>query len=132
MALNILKKEQAEVTNSSAEQLFDEGNAFSANADVYVSEDAALFYFDIPGVEKGDVKIEIDEENILIVRAKNSYEPVGSPAVQEYRIGDYYRSFKLSDEYDKNSIIASLEDGVLKVEVPRKEESKPHKIEINA
>jgi HSP20 family protein len=129
---NVVKKEQHEVTHNGAEQLIDEGNAFSPNADVYVSEESALFVFDIPGVDKGDVKIEIDEENTLYVRAKNSHSEPGSAAVQEYRIGNYYRSFKLTKDYDKNNVSASLENGVLKVAIPKKEEAKPHRIEINA
>lgn len=132
MANDMVKKEQQEVAHSSAEQLFDEGHAYAPNCDVYVSEDSARFYFDLPGVAKGDVKIEIDEENALVVRAKNSHTEPGTAAIQEYRIGNYFRSFKLGKDYDKNSVSASLENGVLTVTVPKKEEAKPHKIEINA
>lgn len=132
MANDMVKKEQHEVTHSAAEQLIDEGSAFAPNADVYVSEEDALFIFDLPGVEKGDVKIEVDEENVLYVRAKNSHKQSGSPAVEEYRIGNYYRSFKLTKDYDKNAVSATLEKGILKIAVPKKEEAKPHRIEINA
>lgn len=132
MANTMVKKEQHEVTHNGAEQLIDQGNAFSPNCDVHVSGDGALFLFDLPGVEKGDVAIEIDEDNSLVVRAKNSHTEPGEAAVKEYRIGDYYRSFKLNNEYDKNGVTAALENGVLRVTVPRREEVKPHKIEINA
>lgn len=128
----MVKKEQHEVTSGSAEGLYDEGKAYIPSADVTVSDDGARFYFDLPGVAKGDVKIEIDEENALVVRAKNSHPEPGTAAVQEYRIGNYYRSFKLGKEYDKNSVTASQENGVLTVWVPKKEEAKPHKIAINA
>lgn len=131
MAISV-KQEQQELTRNGAEQLIDEGHAFSPNSDVYISEDGAQFYFDIPGVAKGDVKIEIDEENVLLLRAKNSHIEQENASVQEYRIGNYYRSFKLSKEYDKNSVKASLENGVLSVFVSKREEVKPHKIEISA
>lgn len=132
MGNELVKKEQQEVTHGGAEQLIDEGNAYSPNVDVYMSEDDAVFIFDLPGVKKGDVKIEIEEDNTLAVRAQNSHEGPNEAAMREYKTGNYFRSFKLSNDYDKNGVSAALESGVLTVTVPKKEEAKPHKIEINA
>lgn len=132
MSKEVVKKEQQEVMHNGAEQLLDEGSAFSPNADVYLSEDNAKFIFDMPGVEKGDVSIQVDEENVLTVRGKNSHTPVAESAVEEFAYGNYYRAFKLGTEFDKNSITASLDLGVLTITVPKKEEAKPHRIEINA
>ena len=132
MSKEVIKNEQRNVSNRAGEQLIDEGNADIANGDIYISTDDALFKFDLPGVSKGDVKIEVDEDNNLIIRAENSHIEPCEPSVSEFNIGNYYRSFKLSKDYDKNAISAAIESGVLTVTVPKKEEAKPHKIEINA
>lgn len=132
MVNELVKKEQQEMTRGGAEQLIDEGNAYSPNVDLYISEDDAVFIFDLPGVKKGDVKIEIEEDNTLVVRAQNSHEAPNDAVLKEYKTGNYFRSFKLSNDYDKNSVKALLENGVLTVTVPKKEDAKPHKIEINA
>jgi len=52
--------------------------------------------------------------------------------LRQFNIGNYYRAFQLSDEYDKEKITAKLENGLLQVTVPKREEVKPRKIEIKA
>jgi HSP20 family molecular chaperone IbpA len=52
--------------------------------------------------------------------------------MRQYNVGDYYRAFQLSDQYDKEKISAKFENGLLEITIPRKEESKPRKIEITA
>ena len=51
---------------------------------------------------------------------------------EEYRPGDYDRSFILSDEVDRSRITADLVDGVLRLTLPKAERSKTRKIEIQA
>jgi HSP20 family molecular chaperone IbpA len=86
---------------------------------------------DLPGVVKGDVKIEVDENNILSVRAKTSYHDQDGIVLQEFESGNYYRAFSLSDEFSRDAINVTFENGVLEITVPRKEEHRPNKIEIN-
>jgi len=58
-------------------------------------------------------------------------EPEGA-VLKQYNIGDYYRAFQISDDYDKEKISATLENGLLEVTIPKREEVKPKKIEIKA
>jgi len=53
-------------------------------------------------------------------------------ALRQYRIGDYYRAFQISDDYDKDRVQAKLENGLLQILIPKKESAKPRKIEIKA
>ena len=48
----------------------------------------------------------------------------------EYEIGKYYRQFNLSSLIDQSKIDAKLNDGVLRLSLPKVEEVKPRKIEI--
>ena len=132
MAKDIVKQDQREVTHSGAEQLVDAGNSLSPDIDIYVSEGGIALFVELAGVEKGGVKIDVDENKILTIRAENSHSIPTEAAIRQFRIGNYYRAFSLADEYDSDKVSAILEDGVLRVDVPRKEEAKPHRIEITA
>ena len=83
-------------------------------------------------MEKGNVKIEVDETDTLVIRAKNSINEPDNILVRQFGIGDYYRSFQLSDDFDKDKVQAKLENGHLEVRIPKREEAKPRKIEIKA
>ncbi|MFP4418368.1 MAG: Hsp20/alpha crystallin family protein [Chitinivibrionales bacterium] len=132
MADELSKREKTEVTSTSAEQLIDAANAYSPDVDIYDDKNGLTFVMDVPGVKKGDVRIEVDENNVFSVRAKSSFSEPQNLVAQEFRSGDYYRAFTISDDFDKGMIKATLENGVLEIYVPRREEVKPHKVEISA
>lgn len=127
------KREQTPVAATAAEQLISPEKAFSPDVSIFDNREALIFSIDVPGVKKGDVNIEVDENNVMTVRARTSFkEPDSDCLVREVSFGDYYRAFALSDEFDKGKINGSLENGVLTVIVPRREDVKPKKIQINA
>jgi HSP20 family molecular chaperone IbpA len=132
MADELKKREKQEVATSTAEQMNHSGTAFSPDVDIYASENEMVLLVDLPGVAKGDVNIQVDETNSLIIRAKNSHsEPEGS-VWRQFGVGDFYRAFQLSDEHDRDKISAKLENGLLELAVPKREEFKPKKLEIKA
>lgn len=132
MNTELEKRDKTGVRSATVEQLQNSGPAYSPDVDIYVSDDAALFAVEIPGVKKGDVTIQVDETNSLIIQGKNSFQEPKNPIMRQYNVGDYYRAFQLSDQYDKERISAKFENGLLEITIPRKEESKPRKIEITA
>lgn len=136
MAYEILKRPRREAARSSAESLAGAGNAALADADIHEGADALYLRLDMPGVEKGNVSIEVDEANILHIKARNAFrEPEagrGGALLREFRPTDYYRSFLLGDVFDKDRISAKLEDGVLEIAIHKLEAVKPKRIEINA
>lgn len=132
MTTDLEKREKQEVSSTAAEQMGHSGTAYSPDVDIYASEDEAVFAIDLPGVKKGDVSIQVDETDTLVIRAKNSHiEPEGA-VLRQHRIGDYYRAFQISDDFDKETVSAVLENGLLQITVPKKESAKPRKIEIQA
>ena len=74
------------------------------------------------------------EKNILTISAY--VEPVTpedhSLAFAEYEIGDYQRSFRLSDEIDRANIQATVKDGVLRVYLPKAAAAMARKISVKA
>lgn len=128
----IEKRDKQAVNTTAAEQLSESGPSYSPDVDIYVSDDELMIVADVPGVEKGEVNIAIDEDDTLILKAKSSVEEVSEPIMRQYEVGNYYRAFRLSEGYDKDKISATLENGVLELHVPKKEETKPRRIEIQA
>jgi HSP20 family protein len=132
MAKELTKREQTEITSTASEQMVDAGRAFSPDVDIYLSNDDLILLADLPGVEKGAVQVGVDEENALTIRAKNSYREPCERCVRQYQVGDFYRSFRIGDEFDKERIAVRLENGLLQIRIPRREELKPKRIELTA
>jgi len=132
MATTEISKRGRREANPTAESLVNVENAFLADSDIFETEDALLLRMDMPGVEKGNVQIEVDEDNVLQVKAKNSFEEPKGAVLREFQVGDFYRSFRLGDMFDKAKISAKLENGILEITVPKLEAVKPRKIEISA
>jgi HSP20 family protein len=130
MATELEKREKQEIGTTAAEKLENSGPAFSPDVDIYVSEDALFMAVDLPGVAKGDVTIQFDESNALIINAKTSQREPENCVLRQFNSGNYYRAFQLSDDYDKDKVTAVLENGLLKITIPKREEVKPRKIEI--
>jgi HSP20 family molecular chaperone IbpA len=126
------KRDKQEVSSTAAEQMNHSGAAYRPDVDIYASDDEVVFAVDLPGVNKGDVTIQVDETDSLVIRGRNSHTEPQGPVLKQYHVGDYYRAFQLSEDYDKDKISAKLENGLLQVTVPRREELKPRKIEIKA
>jgi HSP20 family protein len=80
----------------------------------------------VPGLKKEDFNIDIDG-NLLIVSSKKEdkkEDKEGRYTRREYSYSSFERSFNLPDEVNKEKIEAHYEDGLLKLFLPKKEESK--------
>jgi HSP20 family molecular chaperone IbpA len=129
---NIIKYITKEVSRTVAEQIIDSGNAYSPDVDIFINNDMIVFIAELPGVSKGDTSIEITENDTLVIKAKNSHKEPENMVIRQYGIGNYYRAFQISDEFDKEQVSAKLENGMLEIRIPKREEAKPRKIAINA
>jgi HSP20 family molecular chaperone IbpA len=101
------------------------------NADVYETEDALTVVLEIPGVEKKDVSVRL-ENDVLRVEGQidfSKYEGL-EPVYSEYNIGHYVRAFTLSDKIDQDGISAELDEGVLTLTLKKSKEALPRRIAI--
>jgi len=108
MTQELEKRQKQEVNTTSAEQMVESGRAYSPDVDIYDNDDDLVLAVDLPGVAKGDVQINFDESDTLSIRAKNTFKEPSDPAIRQFNIGDYYRAFSISDEYDKEKVAARL------------------------
>jgi HSP20 family molecular chaperone IbpA len=103
------------------------------NVDISENNEVIRLAADMPGVDQGCVDVSV-ENNVLTIEgsarlnAPEGYELVG----QEYGIGKYRRDFTLSDTVDTAGIKARVSNGVLEVTLPKREEVKTRRIEIEA
>jgi HSP20 family protein len=104
---------------------------FVPRADIYETEDKIVVLTDMPGVGAKSLDITL-EKNILTINGYVEPEiPEGySLAWAEYRIGDYQRSFRISDEIDREHIEATIKNGVLHLDLPKSTAAKTRKISV--
>jgi HSP20 family molecular chaperone IbpA len=117
---------------TTAESLRTQSETIRPETDIYVNNEGITLLVNMPGVAKGDVIIEIDDANVMSISAKNVYVEPESPLLQQFVTGNYYRAFKLGEEYDNDKVVAALSDGLLTLTIERKEKAKPRTIEISA
>jgi HSP20 family molecular chaperone IbpA len=104
---------------------------FVPATDIYESEDALTVVLEMPGVDKDNVDVRI-EDGVLNVEGRLDFSKYQNlvPIYTEYNIGNYARSFRLSAKIDQNKIAAEMNDGVLSLLLPKVEEAKPRAIQV--
>jgi len=105
---------------------------FLPTTDIYETQDALNVVMEMPGVEKRNVDVAV-EDSVLKVYARidfSKYEGL-QPVYTEYNIGHYGRSFRLSNKIDQSKIRAEMSDGVLSLVLPKAEEAKPRVISVS-
>jgi HSP20 family protein len=105
--------------------------AFLPNADIFETDSALTVVLEIPGVDKKNLDIRVENDTLTIEGRIDfsKYEGL-QPVYTEYTIGHYVRSFQLSSKIDQSGISAQLEDGVTTLILPKAEKAKPRKIEV--
>ena len=100
--------------------------------DIIEKQDALVVKAELPGMSKDDLKINI-EDNVLTIRGEKKQEKEEEGAqyhLAERVYGVFQRSFTLPASIDASKVKASYKDGVLVIEIPKKEEAKPKEIPI--
>jgi HSP20 family protein len=102
------------------------------NTDIYETEDALTVVMEMPGVEKKDIDVNL-ENDVLRIEGRidfGKYEGL-EPLYTEYNVGHFARAFTLSRQIDQQQISAQVEDGVLTLTLKKSREAAPRRIAIN-
>jgi len=99
--------------------------------DIYESKEGVILYVDLPGVSKKSLDIDVDQD-ILMIRGEINLTTAESiqPTYIDVRANVFERRFTLGEELDSHKVEAKLEQGVLKLTIPRLEKHQPKKIHI--
>jgi len=102
---------------------------------VDVIEDASgiTLYADLPGVPKDRLNLEIEAGTLTIEGEVALQVPEGMEATHvEVGLPRYRRAFTLSKELDVDKVVAELNNGVLKLRIPKAAHAQPKRIEISS
>lgn len=103
---------------------------WAPRADVVESDQGYLLDLDLPGVKREELDIQVDHETVTI---KGERKLAASPEAYhrvERPYGSFSRVFLLPDFVNPAGIEAKLNDGVLHLTLPRREEAKPKQIQV--
>jgi len=125
--LQVQKKREVE----KREETTIPARVFLPNADIYETSGELKVILEMPGIEKDNVEINL-EDDVLDVQGRLDLAKYGGlqPLYTEYNVGHYARSFQLSSKIDRNKIAAEMKDGILSLTLPKLEEVKPRTIRV--
>ncbi len=104
---------------------------FVPYTDIYETEEALTLVMEMPGVEKKDVDVQLENDVLRIEGRIDSSKYEGlEPIYSEYNVGHYARGFTLSDKIDQEGISAELVDGVLILTLRKAKSALPRRIAL--
>jgi HSP20 family protein len=109
------------------------GPVFTPAVDIFETDRDIILLADIPGVTADGVKIDLQDGVLSLSGDPKPWEGAEeSDVLVEFEIGRYFRQFALSDAIDQEKINAKLEDGVLRLILPKAQNAVPRQISVTA
>ena len=99
-------------------------------ANIVETADGYLLEAEMPGVAKDGLEVTVENGELLIVGRRAKVEQTGKAVYRESRTVDYRRSFELDPSIDAGKISAKMEQGILRLHLPKAESVKPRRIEV--
>jgi len=124
-------KEKQEV--AAAAEYTKSGPTFMPAVDIFETEQEITLLADMPGVKAEDLDIDLREDTLTLTGDVESPEgPNEEDVLKEYHTGRYFRQFTLSELIDQSKIEAQLDEGVLRLRLPKVEKATPRKISVTS
>src|ERR1043166_209357 len=122
-------------TGNIARSFDDEGiarGAWSPSVDIYENKDHIVLEAELPGMKREDFDLSV-ENNVITLRGERHFEKKDASANYdrvERAYGSFTRSFTLPNSVTAEGATANYSNGVLRVTLPKREETKGRRIEI--
>lgn len=129
-----LAKRMSDFANEIERGFSFEYGGFQPRVDIFEDEKGYYLEAELPGLVKEDVKLTVNEDNVLILKGskKREVKEEGKSFIRvERNYGEFTRSFVLPDNIKKDSIKAKFENGILNVSLEKTEPEKPKEVEIS-
>ena len=95
---------------------------------VYEYDDKIGIVAEIPGLDKKNVTVEVEEDVLIISGDKHGFDSDGGKCItRELKQSSFKRSFNLGEHLDGDDVSANFKDGMLSISIPKKEPEKPKK-----
>ena len=113
----------------------DVGVSFNKGAypkvNVYEYDDKIGIVAEIPGLDKKNVSVEVEEDVLIISGDKHGFDDSGGKCItRELKQSAFTRSFNLGEYLDGKNVSAKFKDGMLSISIPKKEPEQPKKHSI--
>jgi HSP20 family molecular chaperone IbpA len=106
------------------------GGHYRPDVDILELSDQLIVHANVPGARSEDIDLNF-EDGALTIYAKVQERPATGPILlREYGVGDYRRTFRVSEQIDATRISAQYNNGVLTLHLPKAERARPRKIQV--
>lgn len=105
---------------------------WTPRVDIKEEDKRFVILADVPGVDPAEIEVQMDKGILSIKGERKKDEGEGKLSRIERQHGVFYRRFALPDSADAEGITASGKNGVLEVSIPKRPETSPRRIAINA
>jgi HSP20 family protein len=108
--------------------------AFAPALDVEETEDGFTLHVELPGVSAEEVEVSLEESVLTVAGERRFYEEKETDGFRriERHFGRFHRAVRLPDRVAADRVEASYRDGMLTISVPKAEEAKPRRIQVQA
>jgi HSP20 family molecular chaperone IbpA len=125
-----LKVREKQEVVSPAEQTTP-GLVFTPAVDIFETEKSITLLADMPGVKADDLTIDLRDNTLTLSANIAPVDGAGQETIlMEYETGRYYRQFTLGELVNQEKIDAKLNDGVLRLTLPKVEKATPKRITV--
>ena len=109
------------------------GTGWTPVADVLETSDALVICLELPGLDQQEIDVRVEGDDLQVSgELSMDREPSGEQFHRvERSYGTFARSFPLPSTVDREGIEASYRDGVLRIELPKRESSRPRPIRVS-
>ena len=99
-------------------------------ANIVETSDGYIVEAEMPGVNKDGLEVTVENGELAILGRRATSTSPGTAVYRETRGLDYRRVFELDSSIDTGKITAKIEQGILKLHLPKSEAVKPHRIAV--
>ena len=105
---------------------------WSPAVDIYETENELVLKADLPDVNQKDIDVRVENQTLTIAGTRNFEKNEDRKGFHriERSYGNFVRSFAVPNTFDTEAILASYQNGVLSVKLPKKEAAKPRQIKV--
>lgn len=127
--LQVKEKSQVQTTGESTKP----GLRFTPTVDIFENDNVITLLADMPGVTADGLEIDLRDNILTLEGDVTPFEKQDeSNVIVEFEVGKYWRQFTLTEMIDQSKIEANLNNGVLRLNLPKVEKAQPRKIKVNA
>lgn len=110
-----------------------DGTCYRPDVDILEQENELLVVADVPGAKPDAIDVQFEDGELTIhARIDQRQDKSQEYLLREYGVGDYYRTFRISEAIDSEQITADCAEGVLTLHLPKAEAARPRRIAVRA